>query len=245
MSHRKLLSNLLTSMMLIPILIIGSQLHAQNEKETLRAMYSNYNTMESLQMNVSVQLFRLSNDNAPMQQSQGKVFKDGFNYYSEMMGRTTLINKRCAVIIDNNNKVLLYSEPEGKASKEKESTEVLPDSVLFGTGKLKTVSNKNNLHCIEIVNDKDAQYRKIEMTINTLTKTLERIDYYFKPSEGRNPVFEKMTIIYSGIVINGKVSEDIFSEKKYISVSRDKITGLGKYAAYEIIDQRIYNKQVR
>lgn len=244
MWHRKLLNKTSGIILLLLVAGLSSDLCAQNEKETLRAMYATYSSLSSLQMNVNVQLFAKSSDITPMQQSSGKVYKDGLNYFSEMMGRATLINKNCALIVDNSNRIIMYSEPEGKA-KDQKTDDILPDSVLFGQSKMKTLSNKDNHHCIEVKYDNDPQYDRIEMTVNTVNHTLEKIVYYFKPMNGRSPLFEKLAISYTSIVINGDISSSVFSEKSFVSVSRNKVTPLGKYATYEVIDQRVYNKQTQ
>ena len=56
---------------------INSALQAQGEKESLRAMYTTYGELNSLQMNINLQLFTKSSDTKPMQESSGKVCKEG------------------------------------------------------------------------------------------------------------------------------------------------------------------------
>jgi hypothetical protein len=225
---------------------INSALQAQGEKESLRAMYTTYGELNSLQMNINLQLFTKSSDTKPMQESSGKVCKEGVNYYSEMLGRVTVINKSCCVLVDNGNKVIVYSEPEGKIKEDKnKKSEVLPDSVLFNKGTLRTISNSNDEHCIEIKFDSDPQYDRIEVTVNTKDHTLRKIVYYFKPYQGKAPAFEKMVVVYSGIQLNTDVQDAIFSESAFVSVSKDRVSARDRYNSYQVIDQRVYNKQAQ
>jgi hypothetical protein len=221
-------------------------LWAQDEKTTMRAMYTMYAGLNSLQMNVSMQLYTKAADVKPMQESTGKVCKEGINYYSEMMGRKTVINKNACVLVDNINKVIVYSEPDVKTRNEKNKMhEVLPDSVLFGQGVLRTISNANGEHCIEIKYANDPQYDRIEMTINTTDHTLRKIVYFLKPYLGKAPVFEKMVVTYSAIQLNTDIPGSIFSIDGIITVSRNQAVAQGQYGGYQVIDQRVYNKQAQ
>ncbi|MGL4595934.1 MAG: LolA family protein [Bacteroidia bacterium] len=227
------------------LLLATTSVFAQAEKQALRQMYATYNTAKTLRMQVNMQLFTKASDAKAVQSNSGKVFKSNENYYSEMMGRIMVINSTCCLLVDQTQKTMVYSLVEKNKSKKTDAPALLPDSVLFAQASLKTIRQTEDVHEVELLYKNDPQYSKISVSIHPKKHTLQKIVYYYKAQGNLAPAYEKVEIVYSGIVLNEAVSSAQFSEKTFVAVGRDKIVGLGQYAQYEIIDQRKYNQQAK
>jgi hypothetical protein len=218
-------------------------LFSQQEKDELKKMHAVYTSAGTFSMEINMNLFTTLSDVQPKQTANGKVYKNKDEYYSEMLGRITLVNNHCCLLIDKTQKLMIYSEPsKGKTDKSLAEDSPVPDSSIFKNAKLHFLSQTSQLHVIELKYDHDAMYDKIEISIDPTTNYLTKVVYYYAKIKGKAPAYAKTEINYTNIKLGEQIDNTVFSEKKFISVSKDKITPLSIYGSYEVIDQRRYNE---
>ncbi|MDQ3112236.1 MAG: hypothetical protein M3R17_20315 [Bacteroidota bacterium] len=210
-------------------------------------MHAVYATAKTFSMDIQVKLFGMATDAEAKQVADGKVYKDNAFYYSEMLGRITLVNDHCCLLVDKSQKLFIYSEPEKSELKNKsdEATSAIPDSTLFKGATLRFISQTAEAHVIELKYADNKMYDKIEISIHPTTHHLLRVVYYYATVNGKIPSYAKTDISYKNVQLNGIINRTVFSEKKFVTVTKDKITPLATYVSYEVIDQRRYNQSVK
>jgi hypothetical protein len=214
---------------------------AQEAKTEIRAMHEAYGKARSYSMNIETRIYRSAGDAAAFQTFKGKAMKSGFNYYSEMMGRTTLVNGKCCVLIDKSLKVLIYSEQEQKKEAAKAEFDPLPDSVLFEDSEVKTLSKTADAHVIELLCKIHPTYEKIELTINPKNHAMSRVRYFYRTVNGRAPVYAIVDVVYTQVLLNTEIPVSVFSERQFITVTKSTVQPSSAYTGYQVIDQRQYS----
>lgn len=214
---------------------------AQDAKAEIRAMHEAYGKASSYSMQIETRIYRGLADATPFQTFKGKALKSGVNYYSEMLGRTTLVNSKCCLLIDNSQKVLIYSEQEQKKEAAKAQFEVLPDSVLFEDSEVKTVSKTAQAHVIELLCKMHPTYEKVELTIDPRSHAMTRVRYFYRTVNGRQPVYALVDIVYSQVQLNVQLAASLFSEKQFVTVTKTTVQPVAAFSAFQVVDQRQYS----
>jgi hypothetical protein len=224
---------------IILLLLVGSvtATPAQSPVQMIVNMNSMYGAAVNYSMSVNMKFFMGNNDVTPIQSFSGEVFKSSDNYYSSIMGKTTIVNKNCTVFIDDGEKLIVYSKNDHVKKKSKDPME-LPDTSLFGKA-AKYSFGKGTDACarILIVPGDQSFYKKIEVLINKKTFALEEVVYDYKVEDDPAGSIQKITIQYASVNLNAVIPNDRFSEARFISRQKGKLSGVGKYSAYKVVEQ--------
>lgn len=213
---------------------------AQDWKEDLLLMNKAYINAKSFQMNVEVKSFATINDVQPLLDYKGKVASSNGNYYTAMMGRTTIYNKQCVLVVDSKQKMILYKKNKSDVKPQGGFAMANLDSALIVMGKnVKVTYLQNNIaeKRIQIIY-KNNSIDKLELSINPLNNTIVQLIYYYNTTkpEFNNSVY-KVIVDYTNMELNKTIADSYFSENKFISVKKDKIIPLNNYAKYQVVNQ--------
>ncbi len=208
----------------------------------LKKMNQAYTAARSFSMKVEIQLYSTAADAKPQVVQKGEVKKQGDNYFSRMEGRINIKKGMEMVFVDENSKTMLV----GILSEQDGHEELMAyDSVLnWEKEKMKYLVNTPDLKKIVYSNEEDEQYEKIELSINARTNLLTEVVYYLHKEkteagdDSEDYTFGKIVIRYNDVQLNQPVPESAFSTKEYYSSAKGKLSGMGKYKAYKIVDQR-------
>lgn len=217
------------------LLLLPSLALAQLEKELLLKMNETYFEAKSFSMNATVNVYEKRLGPNPSASYSGSMYKSGGMYYSELMGKITLVNSSCALIVDEEQKLMVYGKPWKMSNvSSKANIPAMLDSVLFANATLKMKAKDGRRSIIEI-RPKNSEYEKIEVTIGTAENTLQEVVYFFPANE--DIPYQKITITYTDTKINSKIPSSVFSEGRFITKKSNKIQPAGKWASFRLVDQ--------
>lgn len=222
---------------LLLFVIFSTDLSAQGDwKKDIAEMNKTYMSASSYRMNIEVMSFAKKNDVKPFVIYKGEVAYSGTSFYSQMAGRVTIQNKKCFLVVDKKQKVILYrkNKKEQKIKNDVFSIANL-DSALIYMEKSVTVKYLLNTAAEKriIIEYKGGEIEKIEMVIDPKNNTLAELIYYYRNSENAQMV----KIRYSDLNINGTISGSYFSEAAYVTVKNNKVIATSKYQNFEVMDQ--------
>lgn len=213
---------------------------AQDWKTDLLAMNKTYLNAQSFSMDVLVESYQNASDTKPVISYKGKVAKKNENYFTFMTGKTTIINKRCVLVIDDGQKMILYKE-NNSAKNEASNffTLVNLDSAMILMTKETdvTYSAISPIESSIQITYKGNSGSKQEIIINKVTNTLSRITYYSQNMDGNVKTSTKVVVKYSTIKLNESIPDDFFSEKKYITKKLGAISLSKNYSNYQLVNE--------
>ncbi len=215
-------------------------IYSQEWKEDLLAMNKAYISAKSFQMNIEIKSFTTAADTKPLFDYKGRAVSSEGNYYTSIMGRTTIFNKRSVLLVDDKQKIILYKKNKKDAKAQNGFSIAKLDSAMVLAGKnvqVKYLLNSAEEKRIQIAY-KNSLIDKLELAINPDNNTIVQVVYYYNTE---NPEFNnsaaKVTVDYSDIVLNKPIADSYFSENKFITIKKNKITPLNNYAKYQVVDQ--------
>lgn len=190
-------------------------------------------------MDLTIEIFEKSTNKEPIMKYSGKMAKSNANYYSELMGKVTLINSNVNLVIDNNQKLILFkrvNKDNNTINKNSNSVPYSIDSTLLANSSGKYLVNNEKVKIIQVVN-KNSAYSKIEISIDPITYTMKQIIFYFKKYAGNETATEKVVINYKNIKMDVDIPNSSFSEQKFIHFSKKGVFVTNEYKGYKLIDQ--------
>jgi outer membrane lipoprotein-sorting protein len=180
-------------------------------------------------------------------EQKGVVYRKENKFRTEFMGRTSLTNSHCRLLIDDDQKVLLYSDfsqatpskaaEQGQADVMEELVQQLDELKIPSNGvknNYRYVENSSRAKRIQITSD-DPNYDFIELTINPKNNTLTKLVYQYKSTI--DLPYHRIEILYQDINLGGKLNRNLFSETVYISGKADNVKPTAKYADYQVINK--------
>jgi hypothetical protein len=216
-----------------PLLVAFILVKAQPVRDELVKMNRTYQEASSFSMHLKVSLYG-KGQQAPEIVQEGHVQKQGEAYRSEFGGKVTLVNKKEILIIDDNQKLIAYSEVKGRQEKPEQDVSLLLDSGLFKTSTVKLKAKTGTEETIDVIPQYGA-YKRIELVVSLTDHTLKSITYYYQMDEEQT--FEKMTVVYSEVVIASPIPGAVFSTSSFLVKKGGKLTATGKYSDYKVLDE--------
>ena len=225
---------------MVSMLVLSGTSNAQSVKEDMIRLNEHYTADASYSMNIQVSLYPGKDDVEPDYQYSGHVKKSGSNFYSELMDRITLINERCILSIDQSKKMIVYQENNRKnntLAQQFSSNEIgaVLDSTFLGTNEVTLQKQEGHKKFYLIIpKDKNSEYDKMEMVINTNNYTIEKYTYYFRPEA--HAQYRKIVILYSQVEVGKKPDPEVFSENQFVRKEGNRMNPAPSYNGYEIIE---------
>lgn len=202
----------------------------QNAIDDLAKMNKSFMNAKSYATNVKVNFYEKLNNDTIKMSYKGFVKKSKQNYISEINGKTILLNDKCLLIVDDNQKTLYYGDPL-------KTETVSQNALLIDTALLKGVTfyyvdiDNNHKHVrAKYLNN---EYDSIDVVFNAKEYFLEKVIYYYKQND--NILFPKVIITYSDTKIDKTIPESEFSEKEYITYKGNSILGKEERLNFKVI----------
>jgi hypothetical protein len=222
------------SILVLFIISAGNISRAQDGTQLIQKMNRLYANANSFSMVVEVNMFSKAKQPQPDQVITGKVKKWGPEYYSEIMGKVLLSNKEFCAVLDDRQKVIVFFDPEKKQSKELQAYE---DSSLIDQNSF-IVSGENGKNYLRFPQSKESLYSFIDLDISPDGKLEEIIFIYKAGKEETASPFEKISVKYKEIRFDGFSESERIKVENYLTRNGKNWNGVGKYANYNVQDQR-------
>jgi hypothetical protein len=219
---------------LVLLVLCTQQFYGQSKAAAeLKKVSQAYLTMENLSMDVVVKSYKSKEDKTGTLMGEGSIKKSGKNYYSKFLKTEMLINSKATLVIDNDQKSIVYFEPDNMVIKNNEQIPDV-DSILAATDSVfyKGVEGAFKHFCFY---DYQNPIKQTDLYVDKTSSLLKRIVYFYKENtKEENYDAYKVVIEYENIQ-QEKIPESFFSEKKYIVLEKDYLKAAPAYKAYKVI----------
>jgi hypothetical protein len=218
------------------IFIFHTAIALCGELEDLKKAGLSVFSTETFSASVSVRAYQGKNDVKPAKTYSGTIHRDSKNFRTTMFGKTSLYNTQCSMLIDEQEKVIIYDKPVSDA-KNKTPEILLPNSFYSNNYKYSYLINNSSRKRIAIVPKESSVYEKIEVEINPVNNMIVQIIYFFADISSNAQMFHKIQVDYTSVSLSAKIPGEVFSEKKYVQVNKGSLVASGNYAGYTVYDK--------
>lgn len=227
----------------VATLLLVTLTNAQTVSEVFEKTNKAYSDAENISMNIQYDLYSNYTSNAPYESSSGTYIKQGNSYYSNLLGITTIQNKKYKLSISNDEKIIIVGDPvkTGKAPSVVETDTLLKQCSSTEVRKTTEGSTVCVLHFEQVP---FSEFDRIEIETSKNGFVTKMVLYYREAIslDETNPQLKKekprLVITYSNINTNPTIKPDQFSEKPYISDNGKQITGTPAYSTYRILNHK-------
>lgn len=217
-----------------------SNVYSQDWKADIRELNKTYLEAKSFSMDIIVETYENASDIKPVASYAGQVAKKEESYFTSMIGKITILNRHCILVVDNRQKIIVYKQNNNKNSQPSNFFTITNlDSALFLMTKdvdVKYLVNSTTEKCIQVT-DKAMGGSKMEIWITPLKNTLNKIIYYTENTEGNTKVMKKVVVKYNNMKVNNSIPDEVFSEKKYIKKNISGISLTSDFSKYELVNE--------
>ncbi len=218
------------SKLLSLLLILSAPAGAQDFKEALLKMKSNYAEATRIRIVMAIKAFDSKTPETFFYNQKAEVKKEGQRYFYDVDGVTMLLNDNYLVMVNQKLKQILITKNRATAASQFENQfKFNIDSLLtaFGTSSYEGRSNQTDHY--KIVHKKDAIIEQTDMFFVAETGLLKTIKYAY-------PSGQKVMIDFDVFEINPIFNDNTFTENEYFTVNNDQLTPTKKYSSYRIVD---------
>ena len=228
---------------MIIALVIGLSLKAQTVAEVLKEVNAKYSGTENVSMDIKYELFTNYSAVLPYESSSGSYVKQGSSYYSNLLGITTVQNKKYAVSVSESDQMIVVSNPvkTGKAPSLVETDSLLKRCT---STEVKKTAEGVTTCILHFENAPFCEFDRIEIEVGT-NSFITSMTLFYREAVNLNesdPQLKKekpkLVISYSNINTNPVIKADQFSERTYIIDNGEKITGASAYSTYRILNHK-------
>jgi hypothetical protein len=215
------------------LLICTNHFYGQTAGSELNKVRDAYLKVENLSMNVVVKSYKSKNDKAGVLMGSGNIKKSGKNFYSNFLETEMLINSKVTLVIHNDEKVIVYFEPDNIVIKNNQQ---LPhvDSILATADSFNYKGIEGSSKHFSFY-DYHSPIKQTDLFVDKNSSLVTRIVYYYKEdSKEENYDAYKVVIDYENINYE-TIPASFFSEKKYILLEQAYLKPAPAYKTYKII----------
>jgi hypothetical protein len=202
-------------------------------KKILMESFLKYKNASSMNLSFDMEVVPKDGKMKIEQTFKGVVRSEGRFYYSSVMGRTNLNNGDFNLTVDDNNKMIICSPAFSDNDLESFASKIVLDKETLDEFDIRLISQVNNLFRIEI---KDSQQGiTIFYTIDGTSKLMTSYESVYSNSESSG--LARVMIRYTKSELNVNLDKSVFSADAIVKKSGKKITPIGKYASYQIVNR--------
>jgi hypothetical protein len=223
---------------LFAVTTLASTLVAQDFKTDYKKVQDTYLHLENFYCELKINMYKKSSAPAPLQQLTAVIKKQGENTCYTMGKITMLVNEKCMLYLDEQEKRMVYTiRDTKKIVPDLNQYTAIVDSLLDRNDSVIFNGSKNDEKKYTLYTSKQ-EIMRAEVYIDQRLNTLSKLVYYYKSR--KNTEFEKVSIDYDHITMAAVFKPADFSESKYVLVTGKKLTPAAGFAGYqiEVIDQR-------
>lgn len=209
--------------------------------EVIREMNKRYINASSFSMNIQVDIYDNTNSSNAAQTFKGSACKRKENYFSKMMGQTTIVNERCLLLVDDDNKVIQYEKKENSNDSHLKGMDIfsLLDSLPKNFKSIQFAEESVDRYYIRFESlDTDPAYKNFTIEVDKNNFTFMGITYVMKNEE--DSPYDKIAIHYTDTKFDAPLADDVFSETKYIIKSKGKVAPSPAFSKYRLINKEDY-----
>jgi hypothetical protein len=218
----------------MPELKVSAQDFSQDHKKVQMA----YLNLNDFYCEIKIDMYTKTNASKPDRVLKSVLKKQANNSWHTIGKTTVLVNDKCMLYLDENQKTILYTKLDA-LDKKKSSNPYI-------NGVIDSLPKKNDSVVFNGISDGKIKYTlytskqtivRTEISIDQQTYLIAKIVYYYKT--GKQMEFEKIEIGYENRNMNPIFSKDEFSEKKYVNYTGKTLKPALAFAEYrtEIIEQ--------
>ena len=201
-------------------------------KPELKKVNQAYLTAADLSMDITVFMYKNKVDKTGSLLGNGWMKKSGKNYHSKFGTDEMLINAKTTLIIDNKKKQITFFEPNNTKIKTPaqlpniDSMLTVMDSVIY-----KGEDGDSKHFCFYSAG---SPIKQTDIYVYKKNSFVKRIIYYYKEnSKEENYDMYKIINDYKNIKLD-KLTENEFSENKYITIEQGKVKVAPAYQSYKL-----------
>jgi len=222
------------------LVLFALSARAQTPKDDLVKLNKAYLGATSYSMHIDMRLYMQEQDTRPMMSYSGTTMRNESGYKAEMMGRITLVNADCALLLDSRQHLILYralSKEKAKTPAADPLTQLNIDSLIGAqSSMLSYLVNTATEKRIQIV-DAESSYKRIEISLDPESSTLRQIVYVFRDRDVKQGKAARVVIDYRQVSLNKPLDRALFSEATYIRKRSGNLVPADAYRQYRIIDE--------
>lgn len=218
---------------------------SQRAIDDLVLMSKKYNAITAYQIDISVKVYKNNSDVKPEFVSVGKNLKSGSKMYLSMLNRKTIVNNELMLVVDDQQKLLMYSGISSDQIAALSKTQLFNiDSLVKKQGLVANyldpvAGNKR----IEIVT-KGEDIERTVICYDGKTYALKEVAYYYGTEGKKN--FGNSKVIISYPVFSFEVKNpELFNQSKYIIKKGKRVEAVGNYKGYKLISAGDIEKQLK
>lgn len=193
---------------------LATNIQAQDFRKDFMAVYQNYATIKWYTQEVKVRSFATKNTTQPTYTQDGKIVKNGANYYSTMGGQHTLIKGKQFLHVNTKDKRMLYYQKEETTNGMEQYASLL-DSMKTGDVTYLGASGDTKRYVLQ---NADQAIIKTELHLDMQHRLLTKIVYYYKEEKQQSALYK--TIITYQTNLTNQPSTTWFNLGKYIHVEK-------------------------
>jgi outer membrane lipoprotein-sorting protein len=207
---------------------------AQNLKSDFEAMQTRYKSVVNFytQATITANVVGAAAKNASKHKTE--INKRGEDFLYSVDDKTILINAGCVLVIDHDQKIIVYQKREINTAPIAQAPAITPqiDSLLsiYNTIEYKGSANGQKRYFLTI---EDAILYQMELYFSEETLFLEKTVCWYKNEE--TEMHTEVTTEYKNTDTNPVFTADLFSEKKYVQQKGANLQPQHAYKAYELI----------
>ncbi|MCW3071739.1 MAG: hypothetical protein JWO44_1629 [Bacteroidetes bacterium] len=221
------------------LLLMSAAMLSQNWKKDLLEMNKAYMNAKSFSMKVDVNSYAGLNDKKAFFRSAGEVVSSGSNYYTSMMGRITILNERCMLVVDHGQKMIVYKKNNPASAPRNGFTIASLDSsmvMMEKNVKVKYLQDNAKEKRIELTY-KSGEIARMEIVLDPVTCLMREVVFYYNTSKDYGNSLAKVVVTYTDTELDREVPDSFFSENNFLVSRKNEMLPLKKYEKYEVVNQ--------
>ena len=184
------------------------------------------------------------NSTSPGETQTGIYYKNGNESYSKIMGIETIRNKKMSLVIQNEEKIIVVSNPV----KDNGVMMISLDTLIMICESFDRTELPDNQIKYELKFKSGIafEYTKMEVFINKNNFCINKLIFYYAEQEMvlENPdqsrkIHPKLEVTYKNFTNNYIVNPGMFSDSPYVVLSaQNKYKATEKYSGYQVYNQK-------
>lgn len=229
-------------------LLAAVAIRAQSFVEAMSKSKSFYQETNDFSVSIKTALYKTNTDPKPEHVIMGAFSKRGSDFRIDVGPRLFISNGKCGLIVDAQNKLLVYSKPD----KQNKQTEELfkefsnPDSLYRSQVSISAIKASESTLAFEIIpkmhSAATGEPERTTITLNRTDFSLNTIVYHYKPHP--STPYARIVIKYTNRAGAKAIADQNFSESKYITNKGGKLIPTEEYKDFKLVVQEKIKPQI-
>jgi len=219
---------------LILLLLLPTITLAQDFKSDLEKMYEAYAGLTDLSVTISIKVFENMESTIPIITQNALINKEGEDYLYSFNEITMLSNKKCMLMINHEQKDIVYRKKDQGDLDNNFYSLVAPDfdSIVNKCDMIRYLGSENGNKHYLIRSDKNI-IRNTHLFLNDQSGLISKLIYEYDAEIF--PQNSKVEIEFLEMNTKPEFDRNIFSESKYVLASEDVLRSSKDFSDYNLI----------